>query len=138
MNLLQERAILTNHWQMLQPILLIETEDDYDRALDVVEQLISEVRENDGHPLYGLFCTLVRLIEVYEAEHYPVSEGRGIDALAFLMEEHGLHPTDLPEIGSLEIVQKILQGNHPLNTQQIKVLAERFHVSPAVFLDTIT
>ena len=138
MNVLQEKAILTNHWQMLQPILLIETEDDYDRALDVVEQLMGEVQENNGHPLYGLFCTLVRLIEVYEAEQYPVSDGSGIGALVFLMEEHGLTSADLPEVGSPETVDQVLQGNYPLNTQQIKSLAKRFHVSPTVFLDTLT
>ena len=49
------------------------------------------------------------------------------------MEEHRLTPSDLPELGSQEIVAAILHGKRELDVGQIRALAERFRVSPAVF-----
>ncbi|HEB71494.1 MAG TPA: transcriptional regulator, partial [Nitrospirae bacterium] len=43
--------------------------------------------------------------------------------------------TDMKEIGSQGIVSEVLGGKRILNTTQIKKLAKRFHVSPAVFID---
>jgi antitoxin component HigA of HigAB toxin-antitoxin module len=43
-------------------------------------------------------------------------------------------PSDLPEIGHPQLVSEFLNGQRYLNTQQIRTLNERFHVSPAVFL----
>ena len=50
------------------------------------------------------------------------------------MEEHGLTQSDLAEIGSQGVVSEILSGKRELNVRQIRALAERFHVSPAVFV----
>jgi HTH-type transcriptional regulator/antitoxin HigA len=51
------------------------------------------------------------------------------------MEEHNLKQTDLAEeLGGQSIVSAILSGKRELNTRQVKALAERFKVSPAVFL----
>lgn len=54
--------------------------------------------------------------------------------LRFFMEEHDLTQGDLPEIGSLGVVSEILSGKRELNVHQIRALARRFHVSPAVFI----
>jgi HTH-type transcriptional regulator/antitoxin HigA len=51
------------------------------------------------------------------------------------MEEHGLKQVDLPEIGSQGVVSEILNGKRKLNVRQIEALAQRFRVSPVVFLD---
>lgn len=53
--------------------------------------------------------------------------------LAYLMQEHGLTQAELPEIGSQGVVSEILAGRRELNVRQIRALADRFHVSPAVF-----
>jgi HTH-type transcriptional regulator/antitoxin HigA len=50
------------------------------------------------------------------------------------MEEHDLRQSDLPEIGSQGVVSEILSGKRELNVRQIKELAQRFQVSPAVFI----
>ena len=49
------------------------------------------------------------------------------------MDEHHLKQADLPEIGSQGVVSEILNGKRELNVRQIQALADRFHVSPAVF-----
>ena len=50
------------------------------------------------------------------------------------MEEHGIKQSDLTEIGSQGVVSEILSGRRQLNVRQIKLLSERFKVSPAVFV----
>lgn len=50
------------------------------------------------------------------------------------MEEHGLTQSDLPEVGSQGMVSEILSGKRELIVRQIRALASRFHVSPAVFI----
>lgn len=42
--------------------------------------------------------------------------------------------SDLPEIGSQGVVSEILNGKRELNVRQIRALADRFHVSPSVFI----
>ncbi|HFC12732.1 MAG TPA: transcriptional regulator [Anaerolineae bacterium] len=132
--LLEEKATITNHWLALKPILSLDNEAAYERALNMVEALLDEVRENEQHPLYGLFVTLVQLIKSYEATHHPIPDCGGIEALQFLMDEHGLQMADLSELGGEQTVSGILHGSIALNTQQISALATRFNVSPAVFL----
>lgn len=124
---------LMTHWNMLSPILTINSEDDYERAIEQMNALIDEVGTNEGHPLYNLLDTLGTLIHAYEEEHMEIPEAHGIDALVFLMEEHGLQQSDLAEIGSQGVVSELLSGKRQLNVRQIQALASRFGVSPAVF-----
>ena len=57
-----------------------------------------------------------------------------LDTLKALMEEHGLKQSDLLELGSQGVVSEILSGKRQLNIRQVKLLAKRFKVSPAVFV----
>ena len=125
---------IQTHWASIQPILSIHNEREYDLAVGRLGELLDEVGDDEKHPLYGLLDTLSTLIEVYEEQHYPIPESSGVDMLRYLMEEHGLRQSDLPEIGSQGVVSEILNGKRELNTRQISGLAKRFHVSPAVFL----
>jgi HTH-type transcriptional regulator/antitoxin HigA len=59
---------------------------------------------------------------------------KGADSLRFLMEEHGLRQSDLPEVGSQGVVSEILEGKRELNVRQIRALSRRFGVSPSVFV----
>jgi len=61
-------------------------------------------------------------------------ETTGIQALRFLMEQHGLKQSDLAEIGSQGVVSEILAGKRELNVGQVRALGERFGVSSATFL----
>jgi HTH-type transcriptional regulator/antitoxin HigA len=99
-----------------------------------LNRLLDEVGTDEQHPLYTLLDTLGTLIHAYEEEHHPIPECSGVDVLRFLMEEHGLTQSDLPEIGSQGVVSEILRGKRDLNVRQIRALAKRFHVSPGVFL----
>jgi HTH-type transcriptional regulator/antitoxin HigA len=45
-----------------------------------------------------------------------------------------LKQSDLPEIGSRGVLSEILSGKRQLNIRQLKLLSQRFKVSPAVFI----
>ncbi len=45
-----------------------------------------------------------------------------------------LATSDLSEVGSQGVVSEILNGKRELNVRQIRILAEKFKVSSAVFV----
>jgi HTH-type transcriptional regulator/antitoxin HigA len=122
------------HWTTIAPILSIRNEREYGQAVKRMHQLVDEIGDDERHPLYGLLDTLGTVIHAYEEEHHPLPSVSGAQMLRYLMDEHGLRQADLPEIGSQGVVSEILSGRRALNTRQIRALAKRFGVSPAVFL----
>jgi HTH-type transcriptional regulator/antitoxin HigA len=122
------------HWQAIGPLLTIRDEDDYSAAVERLGSLLKEIGDNERHPLYGLLDTLGTLIHAYEEEHAPIPEASGPEVLEYLMEEHGLGPEDLPELGGTSTVRAILARERDLHVGEIRALAERFRVSPAVFI----
>jgi HTH-type transcriptional regulator/antitoxin HigA len=82
----------------------------------------------------GLVDIVGDLIEDYETEHHPLPPATGLQALKFLMDQHELKQSDLPEIGSQGVVSEILTGKRELNVRQVRALAQRFSVSPATFI----
>jgi HTH-type transcriptional regulator / antitoxin HigA len=125
---------LQQHWTALSPLLSIRAEHEYDLAVERLNHLLDEVGTDEQHPLYTLLDTLGTLIHAYEEQHHPMPEYSGVDVLRFLMDEHGLTQSDLPEVGSQGVVSDILRGKRELNVRQIRALAQRFQVSPAVFI----
>ena len=125
---------LQQHWTALRPLLSIRNEHEYDQAAAWLNHLLGEVGTNEQHPLYTLLDTLGTLLHAYEEQHHPIPECSGVEVLRFLMEEHALTQSDLSEVGSQGVVSDILRGKRELNLRQIRALAKRFHVSPAVFI----
>jgi len=129
--LLQETR---EHWQAIGPLLTIRSERDYDAAIGRLRSLLEEIGDDEQHPQYGLLDTLGTLIHAYEEEHVPIPEASGPEVLEYLMEEHGLKPEDLPELGGARAVRAVLARERELRVGEIRALAERFRVSPAVFI----
>ena len=125
---------LATHWSAVRPILAIHTEEDYDRAVSYLNELVDEVGTDEAHPLYDLLDTLGTLLHSYEEAHYTLPDVSGREMLRFFMEEHGLAQSDLPEIGSQGVVSEVLSGKRELNVRHVQALAERFGVLPGVFL----
>lgn len=122
------------HWQAIGPLLTIRNERDHDAAMACINMLLDEIGDDEQHPLYGLLDTLGTLIEAYEDEHVPIPGASGPEVLEYLMEEHGLGPEDLPELGNASDVHAVLGGARELHVGEIRALAERFRISPAVFI----
>lgn len=111
----------------------IHDETHYDR-MALMEALLEEASGDENHPAMSLAGIVGDLIEDYETQHHRLPDATGIDALKFLMQQHGLKQNDLTEIGSQGVVSKILSGKRELNIRQIRALSERFRVSPATFV----
>jgi HTH-type transcriptional regulator/antitoxin HigA len=122
-------------WPIIGKGLSIRTEEDYDRTVELLDQLLDEVGENTAHPLYDFLHVVAALIERYEDAHVKIPDVPARTVLKHFMQEHKLKPSDLPEVGNQSVVSEILRGKRELNTRQIKALGQRFHVSPAVFID---
>ena len=122
-------------WPDIQPIFSVpHNKKDYNKVVNLLDNLIDEVGNNENHPLTSLMETIGSLIETYESQYINEIEGNPRDALNALMEEHSLKQSDLPEIGTQGVVSEILSGKRQLNIRQIKMLSKRFKVSPAVFI----
>ena len=122
-------------WPDIQPVFSVpHNEKDYNKLLNLLDNLIDEVGNKENHPLASLMETIGSLIETYESQNIIDIDGNAIDVLNVLMEEHGLKQSDLSEIGSQGVVSEILSGKRQLNVRQIKILSKRFKVSPAVFI----
>ena len=132
MNLTAEK--IQNHWSNISPLLTIRNEKEYNLAVKRLNELLDEIGTNEKHPLYSLLDTLGTLIYVYEEEHYPIPKASSAEILHFLMNEHGLTQSDLPEIGSQGVISEILNGKRELNIRQVRLLADKFKVSSAVFV----
>ena len=122
------------HWQAIGPLLTIRSEQDYDAAVARLGSLLEEIGEDEQHPLYGFLDTLGTLIQAYEEEHIPIPEASGPEVLEYLMEEHGLRLEDLPELGEASAVRAVLTRERELHLGEIRALAKRFRVPPAVFI----
>ena len=131
----QELADTIKVWPVVSKVLsTFETEQQYNKAVGWLDELIDEASENEVPLIESLINTLGTLVKDYEDRNIPEPDADPIDCLKFLMEEHNLKPSNLPEVGSQEVVSDILSGKRPLTVKQIKGLSERFNVSPAVFI----
>lgn len=111
----------------------IETEEEYDRALAMAERLtFAKARTPEEVALYKL---LVTLIEVYEAQHYPMDESQPHEILQHIMESSGTRQADLVGvIGSSGVVSEAINGKRSISKAQAKALGEYFKVSPSLFI----
>ena len=126
---------LANVWPKIKNIFSVpHSEEDYQNLVSIVDSLVDEVGEDETHPLASLMESLGTLIETYEKNNIPIGHSNPIDALKYLMKEHDLKQSDLPEVGSQGVVSEILTGKRKLNIRQIKNLSIRFNVSPLVFI----
>ena len=142
MNTVAERhldlALVQTAWQGLNklvPLGQITSEKDYKRRVRVMDDLLDRIGANETHRLMPLLDLVTKEVEIYENKNHTLPDAAPAAVLAYLMEEHNLKQTDLAEeLGGQSIVSAILNGKRELNTRQVKALATRFNVSPAVFL----
>ncbi len=125
------------HWDYVAPIAKYpKNNKEFYEAVSQLDELLTIVGNDEKHHLMGLIDVLSQLISAYEKEHFQISTSKkGINALKYLMEAHHLHQTDLSEIASQGVMSEILNGKRSLNLRQIRLLAKRFHVTAATFLD---
>lgn len=116
------------------PLGSLRTKKEYEHAVEMLDAILDEIGEDEKHPMAELADAISVFVERYENEHLALPAGKPSEVLTFLMREHELRQSDLPEIGTQGVVSEIIAGKRELNTRQIRKLAERFGVSPAVFV----
>ncbi len=112
---------------------VIETEADYQHALQEFEKL--HVNRNRNPEELALYRLLVLIIETYEEKHFPFPESLPHEMLQHIMEASGTRQADLVGvIGSSGVVSEIVNGKRAISKAQAKALADRFKVSPSLFI----
>ncbi|QVW23787.1 transcriptional regulator [Pseudomonas hormoni] len=123
------------HWEFVSPLLRKpKNEDDYDRLVLALDELLEITGDDESHPLMSLVDIIGDWIEEWDHKHRPMPEASGADVLGYLMREHGLTQSDLPGVGTQSVVSEILSGKRQLNLRQIRWLAERFGTSVETFI----
>ena len=112
----------------------IRDEAHYQQMVAMLEALLDETQGDENHPAMGLVDIVGDLIEDFETEHHPLPPVTGLQALKFLMAQHGIKQGELGEVGSQGVVSEILSGKRELNLRQVRALGQRFGVSPATFV----
>ena len=113
----------------------IETEEEYDRMVAVVEELMNKGENRLSSEESALLETMAILIQAYDDRHYPLPATPPHEMLARLMETSGRTVKDLlPMFGTRGRVSEVLSGKRSISKKQAKKLAEFFKVSSDLFI----
>lgn len=111
---------------------IIKSEEDYNIALNRIEEIFDAKL---GSPEFDEMELLVKLVEIYEDEKYPISAPDPISAIKFRMEQQGLKSKDLiPYIGSKSKVSEVLSGKRALSLNMIRKLNEGLGIPAEVLI----
>ncbi|MEF8794577.1 helix-turn-helix domain-containing protein [Thiohalorhabdus sp.] len=122
------------HWRHIAPLLSeITDEADYDRRVAMMDHLLDRASDLEDDPRAELASRIGDLIEAYDEQKRPMPVSGNREVLRYLMAEHGLTQSDLPEVGGQSVVSEILAGKRDLNWRQVRALADRFGVSTDAF-----
>lgn len=117
-----------------RPLINIDSDEQYEAALETLEQVLESAGDTLDDPLNPLIDMLSLAIDRYESRDEElvafIDEADAIPAdlalLRTLMRQHHLTGSDLPEIGDKTMVSKVLNGKRTLSRQAIERLCERF------------
>ncbi len=113
----------------------IETEEENDRFLQIVEKMMKKGAENFSPEEDKLFELLVTLIEQFEEKAYPMPDIKPNDRLRYLAEEKGMKQKDLiPLFGSEGVTSEIFSGKREITLKTARKLAEFFNVPVELFV----
>ena len=113
----------------------IETEEENEHYLKIVEQMMKKGAENLSPEEDKLFDLLVTLIEDFEEEAYPTGNASPHDVLLHLMEAQDLKQADLLDVfGSKGIASEVINGKRAISKTHARRLAGRFKVSVELFI----
>jgi HTH-type transcriptional regulator/antitoxin HigA len=115
----------------------IETEEENERVLKIVGNLMSKGEDNLSPEEETLLVLLAELVEDFEEKAYPEvgSSSTPRDVLALLMDQQGLKQKDLVDIfSSSGTISQILNGAREISKAQAKALAAKFKVSAELFI----
>ncbi len=119
-------------FHMLRPIT---DKVSYENAQEIIDRLAILKKRTKDQDEY--LESLSILFEAYEDEHYPIDTSHitPIEMLKYLMENREMNASDLGRLlGDRSLGSRVLSGNRELSKAHIRILAEHFSVSPALFI----
>lgn len=130
---------ISTHWVALHEALglgaPIADAAQYENMLAVAEALMESFDDRPDNPLGGLLELVAARIRDYETRaHSWPDDSTPASRLVFLMEQHGLKQSELPEVGPQSVVSAVLAGKRKLNLRQAKALAARFGLPLGTFV----
>lgn len=128
-------------WEQLDEVahtylVAIESEQQYQEALSFMAELWDEVAVKPNSPYGSLLKILSDNLNEYENAQQPLPDATPPQVLNYLMAENSATQKDIEEATGIyqSNLSQILQGKRKLTTEQIKLLADYFKVSPEVLL----
>lgn len=121
-----------------QHLLHIQNDEDYENTSAWLESLAGRY-DDSIKPLYDLVANALEAHELEDplvATFVEQAMGLTDDAstLRFLMDQHQLNTSDLPEVGDKSVVSRILSGQRQLTRNHITALCLRFSLSSSFFI----
>ena len=121
--------------QMMPPQAIID-DGHYENTVEMIDALMAAGKLTKGQEMY--METLVQLVQAYEARHHAIETAdiSGIGVLKHLLAENDMSASDLARLLGVHasMGSKILKGERSLTVEHLRKLAERFKVSPVVFM----
>lgn len=120
----------------------IQSETDYEEALEACEDLMISIGDTKHHHLEPLLELISKAVETYESSQTDIkkylkkynSVPSDIATLKVLIDQYHLNLSDFKdEIGTKSYVSMILKGERQLSKNHIEKLSNRFSISPALF-----
>ena len=115
---------------LLEPFITpVSSQEEHDVRSRLIGRLLNYSIEGKPGAIDILIDAIGGTLIAFETE-----DATPVDVIKFLMKEHGLTQSQLPEIGSQGVVSEILSGARKLNIRQIKALSERFSIPVECFI----
>ena len=121
----------------LMPPMAIRDDIHHENVLAMIDGLMQIGRLTRGQADY--LETLVELVEAYEARHHAIdlSDLHGVQMLKHLLAQSNMSGSDLARLLNIHptMGSKLLGGERSLTWDHAKILAAKFKVAPALFMD---
>ena len=116
-------------------IKAIETEEEYERMVGAVAQMMNKGEDNLSAEERALLETLAVLIRAYDDLHHALPPAAPNKTLAYLMDTSGRTAKDLLTVfGTRGRVSEALSGKRSISKEHAKKLAALFKVSADLFI----
>ena len=112
----------------------IRTEEEYERTVSLMNNLLDIVGDRENHTLSGLLDLVSELVAEYDTSHYAIEASEPNEVLRYLIELRGLKQCDLAEIVPQSNLSAILAGKRKISATLAGRLGKFFNISPAVFV----
>src|SRR5436309_1177794 len=119
----------------LCPLRILRTEEDYDTAIDTLNDLSDRVKDHTPDETEYLVA-LAFFVEKYEDEHDPIPPASGVELLRYLIEARQITQSAVAAGTGLadSTISETLSGKKKMSVKHIKLLARFLQVKPSFFL----